>query len=110
MSKIPIHPGEILVDELEALNMSAAQLAREIRVPANRVSQVLAGKRTITADTALRLGILFGTGPQFWLNLQSAYELDVAMNNSPKELKQIVPLTKQLSKTTKMQKINQRAV
>ncbi|MDR1396489.1 MAG: HigA family addiction module antidote protein [Desulfarculales bacterium] len=92
MAKIPIHPGEILTDELKALNMSATQLARAIRVPANRISQLLAGKRAVTADTAIRLGILLGTGPQFWLNLQSAYELDVAVNNSPQELKEIVPL------------------
>ena len=104
MSKIPIHPGEILTDELEALNMNAAQLARSIHVPANRISQVLAGKRAITADTALRLGILFGTGPKFWLNLQNAYELDVAMNNCPQELKEIVPLLKQAAKSTKTQR------
>lgn len=97
MLKNPIHPGEILADELEALEMNAAQLARAIHVPANRISQVLAGKRAITADTALRLGILFATGPQFWLNLQSAYELDVAMNNIPQELKKILPLTNQAS-------------
>jgi len=105
MVKLPIHPGEILADELEALDMSAAQLARAIHVPANRISQVLAGKRAITADTALRLGTLFGTGPRFWLNLQSAYELDVAMNNSPLELKKILPLTNYPS--TKMQQVTQ---
>ena len=106
MPIIPIHPGEILADELEALNMNAAQLARAIHVPANRISQLLAGKRTITADTALRLGILFGTGPKFWLNLQSAYELDVAMSNIPQELKEIVPLVKQAPKSVKMRRVN----
>ena len=77
MARKPIHPGEILADELAELGVTAAQLAKAIHVPANRISQVLAGKRAITADTALRLGKWFGTGPRIWLNLQQAYELDV---------------------------------
>lgn len=71
--RTPIHPGEILSDELRELGISAAELARLIHVPANRISQIMAGKREITADTALRLGRWFGTGPQLWLNLQQAY-------------------------------------
>lgn len=78
MPREPIHPGEFLADELEELSMSAAELARLLHVPANRISQILAGKRAITADTALRLGRYFGTGPQIWLNLQQAYDLDLA--------------------------------
>jgi addiction module HigA family antidote len=78
VARTPIHPGEILGDELRELGMSAAELARLIHVPANRVSQIIAGKRDITADTALRLGRWFGTGPQLWLNLQQAYDLDLA--------------------------------
>ncbi len=78
MARTPIHPGEFVQDELEELGISAAELARCIHVPANRVSQILAGKRNITADTALRLGRWFGTGPDVWLNLQKAYELDLA--------------------------------
>ncbi|WP_026988890.1 HigA family addiction module antitoxin [Fodinicurvata fenggangensis] len=78
MARTPIHPGEILADELEELGFSAAELARLIDVPANRISQILAGKRNITADTALRLGRYFGTSPDLWMNLQKAYELDVA--------------------------------
>ena len=78
MPRKPIHPGEILADELAELSMSAAELARQINVPANRISQILSGKRSITADTALRLGKWFGTGPKIWLNLQQAYDLDVA--------------------------------
>lgn len=78
MAHKPIHPGEILVDELTELGLSAAELARQINVPANRISQIIAGKRSITADTALRLGKWFGTGPKLWLNLQQAYDLDVA--------------------------------
>lgn len=78
MAREPIHPGEILTDELTELGISATELARQIKVPANRISQILSGKRSITADTALRLGRWFGTGPKIWLNLQQAYDLDVA--------------------------------
>jgi len=70
MARPPIHPGEILADELAELKISASELAREIHVPPNRISQILAGKRAITAETALRLGKWFGTGPHIWLNLQ----------------------------------------
>src|ERR1700742_1632258 len=73
-----IHPGEHLAEELEALDMSAAELARKLDVPTNRVTQILNGTRSITGDTALRLGHFFGTSAQFWLNLQSMYELRVA--------------------------------
>lgn len=78
MARTPIHPGEILADELDELGLSAAELARLIEVPANRVSQIIAGKRNITADTALRLGRYLGTSPDFWMNLQKVYELDLA--------------------------------
>ena len=78
MARNPIHPGEILTDELAELNLSAAELARQIEVPPNRISQILAGKRNISADTALRLGRYFGTTPDFWINLQKTYELDLA--------------------------------
>lgn len=75
MARTAIHPGEILADELEELGMSAASLAREIDVPANRIAQILNGSRAISADTALRLGYWFGTGPELWMNLQKQYEL-----------------------------------
>lgn len=75
MVRPAIHPGEILKDELGFLDMSAAALARALDVPANRVSQILAGKRAISTDTAVRLGYWLGTGPEFWLNLQRQYEL-----------------------------------
>jgi addiction module HigA family antidote len=78
MPREPIHPGEFLADELQELGISAAELARILQIPANRISQIIAGKRNITADTALRLGRYFGTGPKIWLNLQQAYELDLA--------------------------------
>ena len=77
MARTPIHPGEVLADELTELAMSASRLAREVQVPANMITQIIAGKRAISADTALRLGKWFGTGPRLWLNLQQAYELDL---------------------------------
>jgi addiction module HigA family antidote len=72
--------------------MSASALARAVHVPANRISQILSGKRNISTDTALRLGKLFGTGPQFWLNLQIAYELDLMTADGGPNLTDIVPL------------------
>ena len=75
---IAIHPGEHLAEELAALRMSAAQLARHLGVPTNRVTQILNGQRALTGDTALRLGHFFGNSPEFWLNLQMIYELRVA--------------------------------
>jgi addiction module HigA family antidote len=78
MPRPAIHPGEILADELEELGVTATELARQLKVPANRMTQIVRGKRAITGDTALRLGHWFGTGAQFWLNLQSSYELRLA--------------------------------
>jgi addiction module HigA family antidote len=91
MAREPIHPGEILADELEELGISAAELARKIKVPPNRISQILSGKRSITADTALRLGKWFSTGPNIWLNLQQAYDLDLAKLQLGQDLKGIKP-------------------
>ena len=78
MALIPIHPGEVLADDLAALHMSAAELARQLKVPTNRVTGILNGQRAVTGDTALRLAHFFGTSAQFWLNLQSLYELRLA--------------------------------
>ncbi len=78
MARTPIHPGEHLAEELRELELSAAELARQIDVPVNRITGILNGQRGVTADTALRLGHWFGTSPQFWLNLQQLYELRVA--------------------------------
>lgn len=75
---IIIHPGEHLADELQALGMSANELAKELGVPTNRLTQIINGKRGITGDTALRLGRWFGTGPDIWMNLQKNYELKIA--------------------------------
>ena len=75
----PIHPGEILLEEfLKPLEMNPHQLAMALRVPPNRIAHIIEGNRAITADTALRLGRYFGVNPQFWLNLQSSYDLRVA--------------------------------
>jgi antitoxin HigA-1 len=78
MARPAIHPGEILADELGELRITPTELARQIAVPPNRISQIIQGKRAITGDTALRLGHWFQTSPQFWLNLQSAYDLRLA--------------------------------
>ena len=78
MFKRAVHPGEILQDELEELGVTPTALARDIGVPPNRISQIIAGKRAVTGDTALRLGHWFGVEPQFWMNLQAAYDLATA--------------------------------
>lgn len=78
MSRPPIHPGEILADELDELGITLTELSRQIDVPPNRISQIIRGKRAITGDTALRLGHWFKSNAEFWLNLQSAYDLRVA--------------------------------
>lgn len=78
MARTPIHPGETLREDLEALGMSAAELSRQLAVPVNRITQILNGARAVTGDTALRLGHFFNTSPEFWLNLQKLYELRLA--------------------------------
>ena len=84
-----IHPGEHLAEELEELGMSAAELARKLDVPTNRITAILNGQRSITGDTALRLGHFFGTAPEFWLNLQSIYELRLAQSRSGKSVSRL---------------------
>jgi addiction module HigA family antidote len=86
MAAIAIHPGEHLAAELRELGMSAAELARKLDVPTNRITGILNGQRAITGDTALRLGHFFGMSPQFWLNLQSLYELRVAQKKIGKSI------------------------
>ena len=78
MTAPPVHPGFVLGQEIAALGVSPSELARQIAVPANRISQILSGKRSITGDTALRLGHWFGTSPQFWMNLQALHDLHQA--------------------------------
>jgi len=74
----PIHPGEILREDLQDAGISLNQLARSLRVPMNRISAIVNGKRSITADTAMRLARYFGTSSEYWMNLQTAYDLAVA--------------------------------
>jgi len=89
MARIPIHPGEILREELEILGMSAAKFARQLKVPTNRITGILNEKRAITADTALRLGHWFGTSAEMWLNLQKLYELRLAENEKGAEIRKL---------------------
>lgn len=86
MPRPAIHPGEILADELTELGVSPTELSRLINVPPNRVTQIIHGRRGITGDTALRLGHWFGSSAQFWLNLQSAYDIRVAEEKAGKEI------------------------
>jgi antitoxin HigA-1 len=92
MARTPIHPGEHLAEELKELGMSAAELARQIDVPVNRVTAILHGDRGVTADTALRLGHWFGTSPEFWLNLQTLYELRLARQESGDRIRKLPTL------------------
>ena len=99
MPPIAIHPGEHLAEELDELQMSAAALARHLKVPTNRITQILNGDREITADTALRLAHFFGTSAAFWLNLQSLYDLRVAESNIGKSIRSL-PTLKQSTLST----------
>jgi addiction module HigA family antidote len=92
MALLAIHPGEHLQEELAALSMSAAELARQLEVPANRITQILRGERDISADTAMRLGHFFGTSAQFWLNLQSLYDLRIAESQNGRAIKALPTL------------------
>ena len=89
MARTPIHPGEIHADELAEIGITAKRLADVLEVPPNRLYQLLAGKRNVTADTALRLSQYFGMSADFWMNLQSAYELDLARQQVGKTIQRI---------------------
>lgn len=91
MNRTPIHPGEILKDELDEIGISAAELARRLQVPENRISEIIRGRRNITADTALRLSRWFGASPNFWMNLQKRYELRKAEQAHGADIAQIRP-------------------
>ena len=92
MASMAIHPGEHLAEELRELRMSAAELGRCLRVPTNRITAILNGRRGITGDTALRLGHFFGTTPEFWLNLQSLYDIRVAERKTGRTIKNLPTL------------------
>lgn len=91
MTKLtPVHPGEILTEEfLAPLAITRNQLAIDLGVPASRIDQIAKGKRSITADTAVRLALYFGNSPEFWLNLQSAYDLKIEKQNLPEIRRQV---------------------
>ena len=92
MTRDPIHPGGTLREDLEELGMSAAELARRIEVPANRITGILNGRSAVTGDTALRLGRFFGTSSEFWLNLQKLYELRLAERKNGAEIARLPTL------------------
>ena len=89
MARTPIHPGEHLAEALSELGMSAAELARQLAIPTNRITSILNGDRAVTADTALRLGHWFGTSAEMWLNLQKLYELRLAENEKGAEIRKL---------------------
>ena len=97
--KDPIHPGEILADELEEIGINANELAKRLDLPHGRIYEILREERAITASTALRLGKFFGTGPEIWMNLQREYDLEVAEKKEAKNLKSIKPFKMEKSKT-----------
>jgi addiction module HigA family antidote len=101
MGRAAIHPGEHLAEQLEELRMSAAELARQLKVPTNRITEILNGRRGVTGDTALRLGHFFGTSPEFWMNLQKLYEIRLAENKSGKTINTLPTLTKGVSEYRK---------
>lgn len=89
MARTPIHPGEILAEELAELNVTPTELARQLKVPTNRITGIVNGARSVSADTALRLGHWFGTSAEFWLNLQKSYELRLAQREKGNEIKRL---------------------
>jgi len=89
MSRPPIHPGEILADELRDVGVSLTELARQLDVPPNRISEIIRGRRAITGDTALRLGHGFDAAPQFWANLQTAYDLRLAAEQAGEAIEKL---------------------
>lgn len=87
----PIHPGEMLADELGEIGVSQSELARALGVPRSRISEIIRGERPITADTGLRLSRYFGTSDGFWINLQADYDMQVAIDDFADELARIEP-------------------
>ena len=98
MTRTAVHPGKHLAELLAELDMSAAELSRQIKVPTNRVTQILNGQRSVTGDTALRFGHFFGSGGEFWMNLQTLYELRIAEQETGKAVKSLPRLSQILRK------------
>jgi len=103
MGRSAIHPGEHLAEQLAALEMSAAALGRQLNVPPNRITEILNGQRAISGDTALRLGHFFGNSAQFWLNLQTIYDLRVAEKKTGAAIKTLPTLNACLKKLADQQ-------
>lgn len=95
MAVTPIHPGEHLAEELRELGMSAAELARQLDVPTNRITEIINGRRSVTGGTALRLAHFFGTTPEFWLSLQNLYDIRVAEKEFGKSIRRLPRLNEQ---------------
>ena len=93
MARTPIHPGDHLAEELKELGISAAELARQIEVPVNRITEIINAQRGVTADTALRLGHWFGTSAEYWLNLQKLYDLRLAQAELGERIKKLPTLS-----------------
>ena len=96
MARTPIHPGEHLAEQLRELDMSAAELGRQLNVPTNRITGILNGQRAITGDSALRLAHFFGTSAEFWLNLQKQYELRIAERKAGATIRSLPKLAERL--------------
>jgi len=87
----PLHPGEVLCEEfMKPLAISQNQLGRDLAVPPRRINEIVHGKRSISADTAVRLALYFGTSPQFWLGLQADYDLEVLEGGKAEEIRRVV--------------------
>ena len=97
MKRTPIHPGEILADEIKELGISIAELARTIKIPDNRLYRLIAGKGIVSAELALRLSRFFGTTADFWMNLQKIYDLDVARNEIGDEIEKEIPVSRHVT-------------
>ena len=96
-ARVRTHPGSVLQEELRARDMSANQLALAIRVPSNRITAILRGDRAVSAETALRLGRYFGTGPEFWMNLQGRYDVSVVVSERGQLIEEEVPVASAVS-------------
>ena len=103
--KDPIHPGEILADELEEIGINANDLAKRLDLPHGRIYEILREERAISASTALRMGKFFNVNPEFWLNLQKKYDLEVAEKKEAKKLKSIKPFKMEKSKTPEKMRV-----
>ena len=103
MTRNAIHPGEQLGEQLKALDMTAAELGRQIQVPPNRITEILNGQRGITGDTALRLGHFFSTSPQFLLTLQTLYDLRIAQEKAGAVIKTLPTLSRKAKKVAAQQ-------